>query len=234
MPLHDLLFAWGAWAVFVLPFLFLWWLLLAELWVAAEFAVLAVHRHPGCPHAGHRGSRVRGRHLVAAAVRAVDGGPAMSDDLTAFLTARLDEDERYLNSNRHHLWTQRPLREVTAKRIIVNELAPEADSTDADRDGWTGVHDRDLTADPLLGEVLLLTVAAVYSDHPDYRQVGVVRIRRERTPCGCKAGRPRLDCVPCQAARLVGEAIERARREVAREMTPLPGWYVRDLQGGRY
>lgn len=39
MPLHDLLFAWGAWAVFVLPFLFLWWLLLAELWVAAECAV---------------------------------------------------------------------------------------------------------------------------------------------------------------------------------------------------
>ena len=71
LPLHDLLFAWGAWAVFVLPFLFLWWLLLAELWVAAECAVFAVHRHPGCPHAGHRGSRVRGRHLVAAAVGAV-------------------------------------------------------------------------------------------------------------------------------------------------------------------
>lgn len=42
MPLHDLLFAWGAWAVFVLPFLFLWWLLLAELWLAAEFLLLLV------------------------------------------------------------------------------------------------------------------------------------------------------------------------------------------------
>ena len=40
MPLHDLLIGLGAWAVLVLPFLLLWWLFLAELWLAAECAVL--------------------------------------------------------------------------------------------------------------------------------------------------------------------------------------------------
>jgi hypothetical protein len=64
----------------------------------------------------------------------------------------------------------RVLREVAAKRRIVGELANEVNTIDADRDGWTGVHDRDLAADPLLGEVMLRTVAAIYSDHPDYRQ----------------------------------------------------------------
>ena len=42
MSLGDLLFGWGAWAVFVLPFLLLWWLLLAEAWLAAETAVFIV------------------------------------------------------------------------------------------------------------------------------------------------------------------------------------------------
>ncbi len=40
MPLHDLLIGWGAWAVLVLPFLLLWWLVLAELWLAAECALI--------------------------------------------------------------------------------------------------------------------------------------------------------------------------------------------------
>lgn len=40
MPLHDLLLGLGVWAVFVLPLLVLWWLLLAEVWLAAECAVL--------------------------------------------------------------------------------------------------------------------------------------------------------------------------------------------------
>ena len=40
MPLHDLLIGWGVWAVIVFPFLLLWWMLLAELWLAAECGVL--------------------------------------------------------------------------------------------------------------------------------------------------------------------------------------------------
>ena len=42
MPLHDLLIGYGAWAVIVLPFLLLWWLVLAELWLAAECALILV------------------------------------------------------------------------------------------------------------------------------------------------------------------------------------------------
>jgi hypothetical protein len=64
----------------------------------------------------------------------------------------------------------------------------------------------------------------------------VIRPRkRERLPCGCKAGRPpRPDCIPCQSVRLLGDAIGRAWRDAVREMTPLPEWYVRDLQGRRW
>jgi len=42
MPLHDLLIGWGAWAVFILPLLLLWWLILAELWLAAECVLILV------------------------------------------------------------------------------------------------------------------------------------------------------------------------------------------------
>ena len=72
-------------------------------------------------------------------------------DLIAFLNARLDEDERYLTSNQHHLWTQRPLREVEAERKLL-----------ADR--WGGPDHQDMW------EHHVRLLAAVYSDHPDYRQ----------------------------------------------------------------
>jgi hypothetical protein len=78
-------------------------------------------------------------------------------DLTAFLRARLDEDEGYLNSNRHHLWTDRPLREVEAKRAILTEYAHVRklqELTGADQDGYR--------------DWVLRHLAAVYSDHPDY------------------------------------------------------------------
>ena len=42
MSLGDLLFGLGAWAVLVLPLLLLWWLLLAELWLAAETVLTTV------------------------------------------------------------------------------------------------------------------------------------------------------------------------------------------------
>jgi hypothetical protein len=42
MGLGTYLLGLGGWAVFVLPFAFVWWLLLAELWLCAEAVLLAV------------------------------------------------------------------------------------------------------------------------------------------------------------------------------------------------
>ena len=42
MSLGDLLFGWGVLAVFVLPFVLLWWMLLAELWIGAEALLIVV------------------------------------------------------------------------------------------------------------------------------------------------------------------------------------------------
>lgn len=42
MSLGDLMLGWGVWAVFVLPLLALWWLLLLELWLAAETVLVTV------------------------------------------------------------------------------------------------------------------------------------------------------------------------------------------------
>lgn len=46
MPLHDVLFlgllGFGFWAFVILPLLFLWWCLLAELWLSAETVLFLV------------------------------------------------------------------------------------------------------------------------------------------------------------------------------------------------
>jgi hypothetical protein len=81
--------------------------------------------------------------------------------LIAFLGDRLDEDERYLESNQHHLWTQRPLREVEAKRKILAEhkaVTRLATLTEQEL-GFLGWY----------REWVLKNLAAIYSDHPDYR-----------------------------------------------------------------
>jgi len=85
-------------------------------------------------------------------------------DLVAFLRARLDEDEAYLLSNRRHLWTQRPLREVEAKRAILDAFQA------VDAEVVTMLHDRRPRKygewDGLHKAVCHL--ATVYRDHPDY------------------------------------------------------------------
>ena len=91
-------------------------------------------------------------------------------DLLAFLNARLDEDERYLDSNRSHLWTQRPLREVTAKRAIIRAVFDYEATIDGE---WGCGHSADDIAagrcdSPDQIEALRV-LAAVYDDHPDYR-----------------------------------------------------------------
>ena len=104
----------------------------------------------------------------------------MVDDLIAFLNARIDEDGRYLKSNQHHLWTQRPFREVEAKRAILRmhepvpfwgnnppplkDRAPEnvkARYCECQCSG--GVIQAAYPCDTAR------LLASVYSDHPDYR-----------------------------------------------------------------
>jgi len=59
MPLHDLLIGWGAWAVFILPLLLLWWLVLAEVWLAAESVLLLVTAVPAAAAAVFGDAHVR-------------------------------------------------------------------------------------------------------------------------------------------------------------------------------
>lgn len=71
------------------------------------------------------------------------------NELVTFLNARIDEDERYLESNKHHLWTQRPFREVEAKRRLIEEITSRST--------------------PDVAEIYLAALACAYSAHPDYR-----------------------------------------------------------------
>ena len=89
----------------------------------------------------------------------------MSADLIAFLSARLDEDEREVPEM---LWGEteadndrderraRTLREVTAKRAMLAEL------TRWPFDYRPGCNDQI--------RLFVHLLASVYSDHPDYRQ----------------------------------------------------------------
>lgn len=80
-------------------------------------------------------------------------------DIAEFVKARLDEDERYLKSNRHHLWTERPLREVAAKRAILAAYCEYADARYPDYDGgYSSAMD-----------YAVQQLATAWSDHPDYR-----------------------------------------------------------------
>ncbi len=79
----------------------------------------------------------------------------MSDDLVAFLTARLDEDERELEKDPpvglgYANLPARMRREVAAKRAILAQ--------------WEAMP----PGSPMLVFVLY-NLAAVYGDHPDYR-----------------------------------------------------------------
>ena len=97
--------------------------------------------------------------------------------IVTFLNARLDEDEGYLKSNQHHLWTQRPFREVEAKRAIIAEHGPDPINKFGsvhdplclvcltNRDGYEEMWEADEWPCRTLR-----SLAAVYSDHPDYRQ----------------------------------------------------------------
>jgi hypothetical protein len=86
----------------------------------------------------------------------------MMDDLIAFIMARLDEDERYLKSNKRHLWTERPLREVEAKRAILQRCAARMNEPDQYPNGLVSPR-------AVLARQNLSDLATVWSDHSDYR-----------------------------------------------------------------
>lgn len=88
----------------------------------------------------------------------------MLDDPIAFLNARIDEDEAAAKAGLHD--PARALREVEAKRRLL-ELAWDADQTDRilDEEIARKVSPGELTT----GGLMIRAMAAVYSDHPDYR-----------------------------------------------------------------
>lgn len=63
----------------------------------------------------------------------------------------------------------RVLREVAAKRAII-ELADEASGLDMSVDLDRRVGSRDMQEEPFVGDLIIRQLAAVYSDHPEYRE----------------------------------------------------------------
>lgn len=128
----------------------------------------------------------RRRAAVQAALAESVQKPAQVE-LLPFLRARLDEDEHaaerggshntglyandnsiYANDNYGCLLVDpsHVLREIEAKRALI-ELAADATGLDIQVDGEFSVGPR---TEPYIGDEMLRTMAAVYSDHPDYQQ----------------------------------------------------------------
>lgn len=102
-----------------------------------------------------------------------------------FLKARIDEDEATVVAAAGSSWVTviidrstskhvvihdpaRILREVAAKRAII-EAADEATGYDMSVDLDRRVGSRNMVDEPYVGDVILRALAAVHSDHPDYR-----------------------------------------------------------------
>jgi hypothetical protein len=93
-------------------------------------------------------------------VTEVNGGP-----LAEFLSARLDEDKHRAEGH----WNRGLAVEVDAKRRII-ALAAEATGMDMGLDQEFLSRDRDETAEPYLGDLILRALALPYAHHPDYRE----------------------------------------------------------------
>lgn len=77
------------------------------------------------------------------------------------------QDDALIHAARHD--PARVLREVQAKRAIL-ELANMANGLDMQVDHEFRVGQRDEAEEPYVGDLILRHLAAVYSDHPDYRK----------------------------------------------------------------
>lgn len=95
--------------------------------------------------------------------------------ITEFLEARIAEDEeRATYVLKYGDWgglfkPPRVLAECAAKRAIIAQ-ADEATGLDMSVDNERLVGRRDMAEEPYCGDVILSALAAVYKDHPDYRQ----------------------------------------------------------------
>jgi hypothetical protein len=103
--------------------------------------------------------------------------------ITEFLEARIDEDEARASSGwssfgvsrwetdnygRDFLTPSAVRAECAAKRAII-ELAEQSSEVEQEFDDyeWQGTVNR---SEPLVGDAILFALAAVYKDHPGYRQ----------------------------------------------------------------
>jgi hypothetical protein len=76
-------------------------------------------------------------------------------------------------ANAIHIARQDPdrtLREVAAKRRILDEVVDEATSLDMSVDGDRRVGSRDMVAEPYIGHILVKLMALPYAGQPGYRE----------------------------------------------------------------
>ena len=106
----------------------------------------------------------------------------MDEGLIAFLNARLDEDEAAAKAwlplgnptamQREHIARQDPgrvLREVEAKRVILGRHKPLSEASSHLACAWCSDDVDTVSLDMRWPCPDVLSLAAVYSDHPDYR-----------------------------------------------------------------
>ena len=105
----------------------------------------------------------------------------MTDDLTTWLRAQLDEDRSALDyiasvschgveseaEAEYFRFVDRAPSDIAAKRRILDEVVDEANSLDSLVDGEFGPRD---AGTPHLGDVLLRLLALPYADRPGYRE----------------------------------------------------------------
>jgi hypothetical protein len=97
--------------------------------------------------------------------------------ITAFLEARIASDEaearamadvEFFNGGWTDEHANKILAECAAKRAVI-EQADEATGLDMSVDNDRLVGTRDMAKEPYCGDLILRSLAAVYSDHPDYQ-----------------------------------------------------------------
>ena len=89
--------------------------------------------------------------------------------ITEFLEARIAEDEKMARFyGPFAMGTARVLAECAAKRAIIVQAQKATElERDWDEQEWQGTVEH---SEPYAGDAILYALAAVYADHPEYRQ----------------------------------------------------------------
>lgn len=116
------------------------------------------------------GVEVEGLDTQAISLRTVEEYPTLVHPLPAFILRQVEARQQggLWHIARHD--PARVLRQCTALRALVGDLADNASGLDDQVDGEFRCADRDYATEPLIGDVMRRTIAAIWSDHPDYRQ----------------------------------------------------------------